>query len=245
MLQRKPRHYRSHFVEGEADLLKAQRLRYACFNDGAAGIDADALDTACQHILITDAKTGDAVCTFRFLELSDGSEIDHCYSAAYYNLDALRTFDHPLLELGRFCIDPQVADPSVVRLAWSEITRLVDQRGIEMMFGCSSFAGTNADSYQDTFALLKERHLGPKRWLPRVKAPNVFQFARILKFKKPNLKYAQKRLPPLLRTYLTMGGWVSDHAVVDEHMNTLHVFTGLEIASIPANRKRLLRADAA
>jgi hypothetical protein len=39
-----------------------------------------------------------------------------------------------------------------------------------------------------------------------------------------------------------MGGWVSDHAVIDRQMNTLHVFTGLEIAAIPPNRARLLRA---
>jgi len=52
-------------------------------------------------------------------------------------------------------------------------------------------------------------------------------------------------MPPLLRTYLLMGGWVSDHAVVDGQMNTLHVFTGLEIAAIPPARARLLRAVAA
>ena len=51
-------------------------------------------------------------------------------------------------------------------------------------------------------------------------------------------------MPPLLRTYLLMGGWVSDHAVVDRHMNTLHVFTGLEINAIPPARKRLLRGVA-
>ena len=39
-----------------------------------------------------------------------------------------------------------------------------------------------------------------------------------------------------------MGGWVSDHAVVDRQMGTLHVFTGLEIGAIPESRKRLLRA---
>jgi len=38
-----------------------------------------------------------------------------------------------------------------------------------------------------------------------------------------------------------MGGWVSDHAVVDNDMNTLHVFTGVEIGAIPPARKRLLR----
>jgi L-ornithine Nalpha-acyltransferase len=37
------------------------------------------------------------------------------------------------------------------------------------------------------------------------------------------------RLPPLLRTYLGMGGWVSDHAVVDRELDTLHVFTCVEV----------------
>ena len=60
----------------------------------------------------------------------------------------------------------------------------------------------------------------------------------------PPEKQAMLRMPPLLRTYLLMGGWVSDHAVVDRQMNTLHVFTGLEIGAIPPARKRLLRAVA-
>jgi putative hemolysin len=61
---------------------------------------------------------------------------------------------------------------------------------------------------------------------------------------KPAEKAALQMLPPLLRSYLMMGGWVSDHAVIDHQMNTLHVFTGLEIAAIPEGRKRLLRGAA-
>jgi putative hemolysin len=112
-----------------------------------------------------------------------------------------------------------------------------------MLFGCSSFRGIDAQEYFDAFALLKERHLGPKRWLPKVKAPNVFRFAARLRC-KPDAKLAMRRMPPLLKTYLMMGGWVSDHAVVDAQMNTLHVFTGVEIAAIPPARKKLLRAVA-
>ena len=55
-------------------------------------------------------------------------------------------------------------------------------------------------------------------------------------------KAAMEQLPALLKTYLSMGGWVSDHAVVDVQMNTLHVFTGLEIAAIPPARAKALRA---
>jgi putative hemolysin len=89
--------------------------------------------------------------------------------------------------------------------------------------------------------MLRDKHLAPKRWLPRVKAPNVFRFAQRLTG-APDMKQAMWRMPPLLKTYLMMGGWVSDHAVVDAQMNTLHVFTGVEIGSIPPARKRLLRA---
>jgi putative hemolysin len=70
----------------------------------------------------------------------------------------------------------------------------------------------------------------------------VFRFAERLKRHKPDLKAAMRHMPPLLRTYLMMGGWVSDHAVIDRQMGTLHVFTGVEIRAIPAARARMLRA---
>ena len=80
------------------------------------------------------------------------------------------------------------------------MTRFVDDNGIQMLFGCSSFQGTEAEAYRDAFALLAARHLAPKRWLPRVKAPAVFRFARKLKRLTPNLKAATLMMPPLLRT---------------------------------------------
>jgi hypothetical protein len=86
----------------------------------------------------------------------------------------------------------------------------------------------------------RARHLAPRRWLPRVKAPSVFRFGKLSRG-KPDLKRATAEMPPLLRTYLMMGGWVSDHAVIDRDLGTLHVFTGLEISAVPAGRARILR----
>ena len=54
----------------------------------------------------------------------------------------------------------------------------------------------------------------------------------------------QRQLPPLMRGYLAMGGKVADHAVTDPALDTLHVFTGVEVAAIPPARARLLRAIA-
>ncbi|MGY9047154.1 hypothetical protein P775_09285 [Puniceibacterium antarcticum] len=234
--------YQSRIAETPKDVAAAQALRHLAFH-GFAGIDCDVFDAECVHMLIEEARTGRLVCCFRFLPLPCGTEIERSYSAQYYELSALAAYTGPMVEMGRFCIHPEVKDPDVLRIAWGAMTAYVDDNGVELLFGCASFAGTDSNDYLDAFAMLKARHLAPKRWLPRVKAPDVFRFAQRLR-RKPDLKKAMLRMPPLLRTYLMMGGWVSDHAVVDAQMNTLHVFTGVEISAIPPARRRLLRAVA-
>ncbi|MDA7965006.1 GNAT family N-acetyltransferase [Ruegeria sp.] len=231
--------YRARLAHGGEDIAAAQALRTRAFGTGQA--DCDAYDDLCAHVLVEDVRTGQLVCCFRMLQMQDGSEIANSYSAQFYDLSALQDFRGRMVEMGRFCVDPDCTDPDILRIAWGAMTAFVDRNGVSMLFGCSSFAGTETAQYLDAFAMLKHRHLGPKRWLPRVKAPDVFRFAARLR-RRPDAKKAMLRMPPLLRTYLLMGGWVSDHAVVDRHMNTLHVFTGLEIGAIPPARKRLLRA---
>ena len=252
MLTLRKGRFAARFAETPDDLQAAQSLRHRAFiaapprGDARrpGGRDGDAFDPVCRHVLVEETRSGTLVCCFRLLPLRRGAEIDRSYSAQYYELSALHDFDGPMVEMGRFCIHPAWHDPDILRVAWGAMTRFVDENGVEMLFGCSSFRGTEARAYLDAFAMLKERHLAPRRWLPRVKAPDVFRFARVLRRRKPDARRAMLAMPPLLRTYLVMGGWVSDHAVVDRELDTLHVFTGLEIRAIPPARARLLRAVA-
>ncbi len=235
--------YAARLAQSNDDVAAAQRLRALAFHHDTEGRDADSFDSSCDHVLVEETRSGALVCCFRFLPLTSGRDIGQSYSAQYYELSALQAFEGPIVEMGRFCVHPDFADPDILRVAWGAMTAYVDANKVELLFGCASFAGTDAAEYYDAFAMLKARHLAPRRWLPRVKAPNVFRFAARLR-RKPDAKKAMLRMPPLLRTYLMMGGWVSDHAVVDAQMNTLHVFTGVEIAAIPPGRKKLLRAVA-
>lgn len=232
-------HYEARLVSDDRDLQAALALRTLAFQTET--LDRDVFDDDCAHVVIEDTRTAMIVCCFRMLMIDGGSDLHRSYSAQFYDLDGLQGFPGRMVELGRFCMHPEARDPDILRIAWGAMTGFVDANEVEMLFGCSSFAGTETAQYLDAFAMLKARHLAPKRWLPRVKAPDVFRFAARLR-RKPDAKKAMLRMPPLLKTYLMMGGWVSDHAVVDRQMNTLHVFTGVEIGAIPASRKRLLRA---
>ncbi|MAN99731.1 GNAT family N-acyltransferase [uncultured Roseovarius sp.] len=234
--------YQARIGSTPEDRRAAQQLRARAFLGGGQELDCDRFDDICTHVLIEETGSGTLVCCFRMLVLNGGAEIAQSYSAQFYDLSALAGFEGKMAEMGRFCIAPGRLDPDILRVAWAAMTRFVDENGIEMLFGCSSFHGTETETYLDAFAMLRERHLAPRRWWPRVKAPAVFRFAQRLRRHKPDLKLAMRHMPPLLRTYLLMGGWVSDHAVIDRHLNTLHVFTGVEIGAIPPTRKRLLRA---
>ncbi|HBD91566.1 MAG: ornithine-acyl-ACP acyltransferase [Rhodobacteraceae bacterium GWE1_64_9] len=240
-------HYQARLADSGADLQRAQALRHLCFRGAAAGpgLDCDGFDDLCRHVLVEDTQTGALVCCYRLMPLQGGDAILSSYSAQFYELSQLAGFRGQALELGRFCIHPERRDPDILRLAWGAMTRIVDDLRAELLFGCASFHGTDSAEYVEAFTMLKDRHLAPPRWLPRVKAPRVFRFAQALAARKPDAKRAMLTMPPLLRTYLMMGGWVSDHAVVDAEMNTLHVFTGVEIGAIPAARARALRLVAA
>jgi putative hemolysin len=237
--------YRVRLATDGDDVRRAQALRHETFiaHSGAAPrddtLDADRFDAICDHMLIEDTDTGDLVCCFRLLPIESGAEIGGTYSAQFYDLEALRAFPGRLVELGRFCVHPDHRNGQVLRIAWGALTRYVDARDIKLLIGCSSFHGVDAETYRDTFALLRERHLAPTRWLPRPKGADIFDFARGLRRFDP--MQAMRLMPPLLRGYLSMGGWVSDHAVIDRDMNTLHVFTGVEIASVPERMRRALR----
>ncbi len=238
------------------DLARAQALRWRAFRAPLAGVaaragrDVDAFDARCLHLLVEDGREGgELLATCRLLPLASGAAIGQSYAAQYYDLTRLQFYPAPMLEVGRFCTRAGPVDSDALRLAWGALARFVDDRGVALMFGASSFAGTDPAAYVAAFTHLARHHLGPARWMPRVKAPDVVCYGANLAKALPLAPTATipaaampAQIPPLLRSYLAMGGWVSDHAVVDRDMQTLHVFTGVEIAAIPPARARLLRA---
>lgn len=166
------------------------------------------------------------------------------YSAQFYDLRRLPTFPDEragasgYLELGRFCTAPDTINADVLRLAWGFLARMVDLCGAGMVFGCSSFEGTDPAPFAGAFGLLAARH-APGRVTAGAALSETLALSDLDAPKDHRAALAQ--IPPLLRSYLSMGGWVSDEAVIDRDMNTLHVFTALEIAKIPERRAKALR----
>ncbi|MDH5798360.1 MAG: GNAT family N-acetyltransferase, partial [Paracoccaceae bacterium] len=219
------------------EIREIQELRFRLFGLGSgAGTDVDALDGVFRHLMVRSVDERLLGCcrlaVFRGPEILDG------YTAQYYDLQKLGHGDMTTLELGRVCAVPGAHSPDVLRLIFGGVGRVVLEEGAGLLFGCSSFAGTDPDPLRPAFGWLAAGHLAPESWRPGIKAaehvmlhPDLFQAS-------PST--TPSGVPPILRYYLMMGGRVSDHAVIDRRLNTTHVFTGVMVNDIPTARRRVL-----
>lgn len=222
------------------DVSAIKALRATCF-ERPDGVDEDAFDGCCSHVLIEREDTGALLGGFRYRVLP-AARLGESYAAQFYDLSRLYDFGFPCLELGRFCIAPEAQSESdVLRLAWAALTREVDRRDVRLLYGCSSYRGLDAGLYQQSFRMLRDRHVAREAVRPLPRAGDVIDFESLDRGEIDG-RAALAQTPSLLRTYLGMGGWVSDHAVRDHELQTIHVFTGVEIDAIPENRKAALRA---
>ena len=123
------------------------------------------------------------------------------------------------------------------------MTAWVDREGVEMLFGCSSFHGTEAPG---VLRCLRASARPPYRTQALAAAG---QGAGCFPLRRPSQAQARPQAgagkdAAAVAHIPADGGWVSDHAVIDRDLGTLHVFTGLEIRAVPPARARLLRAVA-
>ncbi len=224
----------------DRDIARAQALRGLCF--GVTGSDRDQYDRSCDHVLIEDARSQQLIATFRMAVMDQQSVATRSYSSQFYDLHGFAGNCGQVLEIGRFCVAPDHPSADVLRVAWGALTHVVDDQNIKFMIGCSSFPSTDPTQYSDALTLLAHRHQAPiaigKRAFENVDIKSTFVNQPL------DAKRAMSQVPPLLKTYLGMQGWVSDHGVIDRQLKTFHVFTAVEIAKIPAARAKALRAVA-
>jgi L-ornithine Nalpha-acyltransferase len=227
-------------ADGPKDLACVMAFRRAAF-PRRSGTEEDAQDALSAHVLV-EGSTG-LLAYFRVMLFGWGAGLDQGYAARFYDVGPLAGYARPIAEVGRFCVASGGVHPDVLRLAWGAMTRIVDEGQAGLLVGCTSFRGADWTLHRAGLALLAERYVGPPGHLPGRKAAEIVDFPA-LAGPVADRRAALAGLPPLLRTYLGMGGWVSDHAVVDRDLDTLHVFTCVEVDRIPAARAASLRAVA-
>jgi len=218
----------------EIDAVQALRFRVFYAEMGAVpGRDAaatrrdrDAYDLAADHLLVIDHTIGPGaegvVGTYRLIQREAAAKLGGFYTASEYDIGLIERFPGRLLELGRSCVDAAYRDRVVMQLLWRGIAAYVFEYRIDLMFGCASLPGIDPDGLAVELTYLYDNHLAPPALRPRALPHRFVEMHRLqVTTVEPRRAFAQ--LPPLIKGYLRLGGFVGDGAVIDTQFNTTDV----------------------
>jgi L-ornithine Nalpha-acyltransferase len=219
-----------------AELDAVQALRYRVFyrelgaradeQTERTGRDRDRFDQVADHLLVVDHAIGPGaegvVGTYRLIKREAAAQLGRFYSASEYNIAPILGFPGRIMELGRSCVDAAYRNRAAMQLLWRGIAAYVFHYQIDLMFGCASLPGTDPDALAMELTYLYQNHLAPPALRPRA-LPHRFVEMRRLPPESIDPKRAVGQLPPLIKGYLRLGGFVGDGAVIDRQFNTTDV----------------------
>ena len=223
-------------AESDAEIEAAQALRYRVFYEdmaaqptadmAAAKRDFDSFDPFCDHLLVFDIERGSGpegvVGTYRVMRREGAARRGQFYSADEYDIATLIAYPGEILELGRSCIDPGYRDGKTMQILWRGIADYVLGHDIQLLFGCASLPGTDPDALAMPLSYLHHHHLAPPELRARAVPERYVAMDRI-PMDEVAPRRALQKLPPLVKGYLRLGGFVGDGAVVDGDFGTTDV----------------------
>lgn len=225
-------------VASTLDEIRAlQALRFQVFYDemhakadaskAMLRLDMDIWDTVAEHLIVLqrlpDQKDKAMVVgTLRLVRRERLPEGLGFYTGQAFDLSPILSNFERVVEMGRFCVARHLRGGRVILMLWNQLTDFVNKHNIQAMFGCGSFHGTNPQDHQPVFAELHRNHVAPEQFRPRARVPNhvaLEQFGTSAEAASS----PPAELPPLIRSYLRLGAYVSDSAIIDEQFNTCFV----------------------
>ncbi|MBE7730469.1 GNAT family N-acetyltransferase [Komagataeibacter sp. FXV3] len=214
----------------------AQALRYRVFYEEMGAKpdsrtarlkrDVDEFDEYADHLLVIDHAISSGakgvVGTYRLMQGDAARRLGKFYTSSEYDISPLTEFPGRLLEVGRSCVDLNYRGRAAMQLLWRGIASYIFLHRIDVLFGCASLPGTNPDALSDELTYLYHNHLAPPALRVRALSERRVEMLRA----DPQVldhRRSLARLPPLIKGYLRLGGYVGDGAVIDEQFNTTDV----------------------
>ena len=215
----------------------AQRLRYRIFYEemsahpspevAAQRRDFDPFDEVCDHLLVLDRRRGEGpegiVGNYRLMRRAAATQIGRFYSSAEYDIQKIIDYPGEVLELGRSCIAKDARNTATMQMLWRGIALYAYHYDIQAMFGCASFPGTDPAQHAQAMSCLYHHHLAPPEIRVRALASRYVKMD-MLERDSYDARKAMARVPPIIKGYLRLGGFVGDGAVIDSQFNTTDVF---------------------
>lgn len=231
-------------ARSEADLRAAQRLRYEVFVSELGGtgegvdhverLETDPFDPHADHLILRDLRRGHdpadtVVGVYRLMSADHARKAGQFYTETEFDLTLLKQSGRRLLELGRSCLHVDYRGSAALLALFQGLAQYVEQNDIDTVFGVASFHGTDLGMLGNALSLLLRAHLAPPETRVISLTPEVFS---PLPEAEIDRKSAMRDTPPLIKSYLKLGGVIGQGVFVDHAFNTTDVCVILDRANL-------------
>ncbi len=217
--------YEIRFARTEAEREAALRLRFEVFNlelgeglaaSHATGLDTDAFDPHCHHLLVIDTRADVIVGTYRMQTQAMSARGAGFYCDGEFDLSTMpaAVLDEGI-EVGRACIAKEHRRHRVLFGLWKGLAAYLDAAGKRYLFGCCSLTSQDpAEGLAVMAHLSREGHVHPSvvvRPRPGFACTPDEEGGGL-----PTVK-----VPPLFATYLRYDARVYGPPAVDRQFKTI------------------------
>ena len=225
------------------ELLKTFRLRHEVFHREFReimryGLDIDKHDRSFDHLLIVHKATQTVVGTYR-LRASEG--LTKAYTAQEFNMNDLKDFQGPYLELGRACIHKEHRKGAVMALLFRGIAEYMNQSQAKTLFGCSSVKVHQPREAALVYEYLRQQGHGLSHTAVRptaeFKMPQLESWLHVFSIGLTEVEQqeAEKLVPSLVKMYLKMGAKIVCEPAYDKDFKCIDLLTVLKTEELESS----------
>jgi putative hemolysin len=232
--------YEALIAASAAEVASALRLRHAVFNVELGGhdrvepggVEFDAYDFKCRHLIVRDNESGETVGTYRLNTIETAKDHLGFYSAAEFDLSQLP--DDVLangIEIGRACVAAEHRNTKVLFLLWKALLAYLEHSEKRYFFGCCSIFSTDErDGVLAYRKLISEGRFHDGISLEPVRNAIDTDLA---------VNNEDAELPALFNMYLRLGAKVCSPPILDPEFGTIDLFVVFDINDLNDKYRRM------
>ncbi len=239
-------------AKSEQDILAARKLRYRVFVQelGADGpaidheqqLEVDQFDPYVDNLVLVDPDRDElqlehVVGVYRLM--TDEAAARGCgfYSQSEFDISPLTNSGRSLVELGRSCVHEDYRSGAAMFQLFNGVADYVLARDLQILFGVASFHGTDAARLSAPLSYLYCNHLAPEALRVTVVEQQAEQVP-LMPCEQVNTNQALKEVPPLIRSYLRLGGLVGEGVFFDFAFNSTDIFLLVDTQNMAEDRRQ-------
>ncbi len=205
----------------------------------ASEFDFDEYDLHCEHLIVTDRQTGEAVGTYRLNTLESARTASGFYASEEFSIEDLpEAVLESAVELGRACISRDHRNSRVLFLLWKVLANYLIERNKRYLFGCCSvFTQDGFKAAKVLEQLKQEGHMHPELNV----SPRPDKRIIPEDFDASGLEPVE--LPPLVNIYLRIGAMVCGEPSIDREMRTVDYFVVFDLDRINPKYRKMFFGD--